>query len=285
MTEGTPQAKYADKITKLLAKAESTTPEEAELLVAKAQELMMQYAITQAMIDEARGIDTDEIGQVDIYFVGIFQRSTMQIGFTLVNNNSCKCVYTNSEYYSPHEIDGKVYKQWHKITVTGFQSDLDRVQLLNASLQLQCSRAMQAWWKAEDRTVSCRTCGRRHSTWWSKAEAFKQRSSFIMGFAAALSTKLHDANEAGRKAAAQEAAVRNSTTEAEASDSVALVVRSRKDKVNDWYDKQYGKSLRSGRTGRRSVNHSAYGAGQAAGARANTGQSGVGGSGGAIGRG
>ena len=39
------QEKYAEKIAKLLAKAESTTPAEAELLLEKAQSLMSQYAV------------------------------------------------------------------------------------------------------------------------------------------------------------------------------------------------------------------------------------------------
>ena len=76
---------YADKIAKLLAKAESTTPEEAESLVAKAQELMTAYAVSEAMIDSVRGIERDEIGQDE--YVGIFRAAVADIGRAVARAN------------------------------------------------------------------------------------------------------------------------------------------------------------------------------------------------------
>src|SRR5688572_5573226 len=79
MTEDT----IIDKITKLLAKAESTTPEEAEALTAKATELMMRWSIDEAVI-EARRVGAGKVDQVvekKIWVSGIYWKANRDIAF------------------------------------------------------------------------------------------------------------------------------------------------------------------------------------------------------------
>ena len=72
-------------------------------------------------------------------------------------------------------------------------------------------------------------------------------------------------------------AAETSQTVEESSSSVALVLRSRKDRVDEWFDKKYGNSLRSSRQSYRRENYGARAAGSAAGSRADIGQGRVGG--------
>jgi hypothetical protein len=255
--------KYAERIAKLLAKAESTTPEEAELLVAKAQELMTTYAISQAMIDAKGGVERDEIVEVKIRFEGTYRLAQFDIARTLAVANNCRVLQSTGgggggrrsyyRYQTPHKT----------IYVIGFKSDVDRVELLNASLQIQCARALGTWWKND--------VDEYNKSWWTSHQKSIERREFIFGFSNGLANKLFHANEAARAADAAERAAAENITETEASDSVALVLRSREDRVSDWMDETYGK-LGKGRGGAYSSgSHSSRSAGNAAGRSASTG--------------
>src|SRR4026208_2027649 len=87
------QEKYAEKIAALLRKAESTTPEEAELLVEKAQQLMTQYAISEAMLDAARGVERDEIDQTPIKMTGVFREAIGELLWAIAASNNCRAVH------------------------------------------------------------------------------------------------------------------------------------------------------------------------------------------------
>jgi hypothetical protein len=257
------QETYAEKINKLLAKAESTTPEEAEALFAKAQELMTKYAIDQAMMDSVRGVTVDEIGKHVFLYGGYYAADHGNLAYAVTRNNDLRAVYQRSgEWTGTREVNGKKYKMWYELTAIGFKSDLDRAVLLDTSLQLQMARALAAWWKEEDRS------------WMSKTQNVRARQSFMAGFADGVARKLQEATAAGRRAAEKSEAERSHTTDDAAKESVALVLRSRKDRVDDWMDQHYGK-LRAGRSSYRKQDGSARGAGHAAGSRADVGQSSV----------
>lgn len=220
---------------------------------------MTLYAIDEAMIAAARGDNLktrEEIIQKDIAYTDIFQAALMEIGSTLVRHNDCRCVFYNNKYSKPTN---------HRLTITGFESDVERVIMLDASLQIQCQRAMLSWWASEDRS------------WYSKMDSFKSRRDFIFGFAAGLANQLYQANEAAKKEAVKNEAVRSSTTETEASESVALVLRTKKEQVGDWYDNHYGNSLRSVSRNYQSGMGGGRAAGHAAGSSADVGRSQVGG--------
>lgn len=123
-----PTDRLLDRIRKLMAKAESTTPEEAEALTAKAKELMRTHRITQATLHQI-GENTDEV---------IFHRISMPAGANLVKAkrgllqviaeaNSCQMV---------------IFKQGGYCEVIGFEGDTKVVEVLYTSLVIQMQRAM-----------------------------------------------------------------------------------------------------------------------------------------------
>lgn len=123
----TNEDRILDRIRKLMAKAESTTPEEAEALVAKAKELMESHRITNAILHR-EGSDEGII----------FHRIPMRAGQNLVKakrgllqviaeGNSCQMVFN---------------KQAGWCEIIGFKSDTELVEVLYTSLLLQMQRAM-----------------------------------------------------------------------------------------------------------------------------------------------
>lgn len=259
------KATYAEKIAKLLRKAEATDNEhEAEALTAKATSLMETYAIDEDMLAKARGEQRQEvITTTKIQYFGIFQSALMDIGWAIAVAHDCKGYMTKCTWDKPTHTD---------LTLAGFESDLARITLLDASLQIQCATALRVWWKTEDRS------------WMGKMQAFKAKREFIMGFASGAGQKLRAARRAGQQVAVKHEATRSGSTEAEASTGVALVLRSRQEQVKDWYDKTYGKSTRTVSRRYSSGGRDARAAGHAAGSTANTGTTGLSGRGKAIGR-
>lgn len=255
------QEHYAALVAKMIAKAESTTfPEEAETFFAKAQAVMTEWAITEAMLDELAGKSRDEIEQHTFTHGGYYAADKGNLTWVVLRANGCRGVYSRSgEWTNTVEIDGKQFKMWYRITATGYRSDLDRVLRLESSLQLEMALRLSEWWRTEDRS------------WMSKTQNVRARQSFMEGFASGVSTKFAEATRHGREAAAKAAAERNTTTQAEATASVALVVRSRAEKIDEWMDNHYGK-LGKGRASYRKSDSSARSAGHEAGRRADVGQ-------------
>jgi hypothetical protein len=252
------QGNYAEKVAKLIAKAEGTDNQhEAEAFFAKAQELMTEWAITDAMVDAARGVSRDEIGQHTFVHGGVYSPEKGGLAWVVIRANGCKGVYWRSQGRSDRnvEIAGKVFSDWYKLEATGFKSDLDRAAMLESSLQLQMAKAMNAAWRAEERSHMRQVENRR----WHK--------SFMEGFASGVAKKLREATAAGRAAAEKAAKMRGDGT------SVELVVRSRQEQVDEWYAQCYGDSLRTVNSGSRKYDSGAYGAGNVAGSRADVGQS------------
>jgi hypothetical protein len=159
--------------------------------------------------------------------------------------------------------------------VTGWKSDLERLEVLVASLQLQATTALREWEKEQKETG------------WndlSRQEQYKDRRQFILSFAGALGRRLQTAFETAVREAATERAQETKESDREALAGVALALRDRKESVNDWYDVHYGNSLRTVHTRRAAGGYGASAAGRAAGSRADIGQTRVGGGRRAIGR-
>jgi hypothetical protein len=254
----TTQEKYADKINKLLKKAESTTPEEAEVLMAKAQELMAKWAIDDAMLEEARGLTVDEIIQKDFVHWGIFRNEMGMIAYYVLLNNGCKSVL----YKGPRMADGKLRKQTWTLTGTGFKSDIERANILNASLQIQAVRAQAEWWKENRHFYS------------DNRQGYHARRQFIMSFGTAIARKLREATARGKQEAMKEQEAAGKTSQ-----SVELVLVSREQLVQQWYDDFYGDSLgKSRERGKIGGDSYAAAAGYKAGERADVGQPGLRGS-------
>lgn len=267
------QETYAARIAKLLRKAESTTPEEAEALVAKAQELMTAYAVDEAMIANAHGESMpEEIVEETIEYTGIFQAALMQIGYNIVRSNNCRGL---SQTFPAFKPSGR--PKTSVLYVIGFKRDVDRVRMLDSSVQVQAASALNVWWK------------RQNKSWMSGMEKFKARREFLLGFASGLASRLEEARKQGEAEAIKNEADRmgggfGSGVQAEAAQTVTLVLRTRKEQVNDWVDSKYGDTIRTTRRRYSSGGAGARSAGHAAGRSANTGTTGIGGAKGALGR-
>jgi hypothetical protein len=246
-----------DKITKLLAKAESTThTAEAEAFTAKATELMMKWAIDEAMINAAQGKPVkDEIVRYDQGFGGTYWKAHSELFTSLGYGLGFR------QFHIKPWSSGK--GQDHLTCVwIGFRSEIEAGKLLFASLLLQATSAQAEYMKNEFRVDT-----------WDNASAgmqkFKARRNFTMGFGYAVRDRL----KAQRKAAA--AAAQTEHTGA----SVALVLADRDHELDD-YMGQF--KLYKGRGSR--ITGGGMGAGRSAGQRADLGNPSVGGNRKAVGR-
>lgn len=259
------QEAYAEKIAKLLRHAEKAgTQEEAETFLTKAQELMVTWAIDEEMLAKAQGKQVQEqIVEKHIAYTGIFQAALYDIGAAVAKANNCRVMISTRDYV--RDADGKMTKKKNTVLyVIGFESDVARVRMLDASVQIQATSAMTRWWKEQD------------SSWMSSMEKFKARREFLFGFARGLSSKLREAAKAGQAQAVANEAARHGDTEeakAEATTGVELVLRSRADQVKDWQDEKYGGSLRRVSRNYSSGGYGASQAGHAAGRSADVGGS------------
>ena len=252
------QETYAEKIAKLLRKAESTSPEEAALLYAKAQELMTKYAIDEAMIAAAKGDKTsDPILHEEFVLTGGFRVALGNLTYQVLINNGLKAVLLQGGW---REVGGKVVKQTYILEATGFKSDLNRARILDTSLQLQAATAMTAWWK-ENRDL------------YSDREGFLARRQFLFSFAAGAGEKLRTATARGKAAAEAE----------HSASSVALVLRDRSLMVQDEFTKRHP-NLKNVKSRQTAGSAWAGAAGREAGRNADVGQPGVGGNRRSIGR-
>lgn len=230
--------KKIELIQQLLAKAESTTPEEAEALTEHAERLMVKYGIEQAMLDSKKSEkDGDKIVQETIDFTGAYRLEWISLGhqvcFGLGSLRTLRSTYKN---------------KWARLYIIGYSSDVARAKMLIESLQAQCQVAIGAWWKT-------------NKFEYLSAPSYDQeaaRRSFAKGFGLGAGKRIRD----NRLQVVEE---QGSGTE--------LVLVSRDQRVQEHFD-----SIAKGRSRVRGGKGSALaqGYGFQAGQNANTGEKGVG---------
>lgn len=152
------------RVRALLAKAESTEfEEEADALTAKAQELMTTYSIERALAEAKKPARRPPVVRrmwIDAPYVDGKAMLVNQVA----DNNHSRCILT---------------RECGFVTLIGFPSDLDTVQLLSTSLLLQSSRAMRA-------------SGSQRTRWGtSSTRSFRQ--SFLVAFAHRIGERLREA--------------------------------------------------------------------------------------------
>lgn len=252
--------KYADKIAKLLRKAESTSPEEAEALFAKAQELMARYAITEQMLAYKRNESRtdEEITRDTIFIHSSYSRALFQVASSIAKANGCRVLIRK----------GKDLMHTDCIVI-GYTSDIERTKMLNQSLQIQALHACNIWWREHPYRQDL-----------SAREKFKERRQFIFSFAHGLQNKLDAATKAGQAAAADELRGKGHAGVAE---GMELVITSRKDAVEAYMDQSYDR-LRKSRGNFAGGSSNASRSGHAAGLNSNIGQPTVGSEKGALNR-
>ncbi|MHB1912667.1 MAG: DUF2786 domain-containing protein [Acidimicrobiales bacterium] len=139
------RADMAEKVRKLLTQAEDpgATPEEAATFTAKAQQLMTKYSIDLAMV-----VDTERADQVVVKLWrvnGPYSAHKLDMVFTAARSNDCRAIYAR--------LGGGA----HQVSVVGFPHDVDWVQTLTASLELQLSIALAQATRAKPERVHGRT--------------------------------------------------------------------------------------------------------------------------------
>ena len=204
---------YAAKIAALLRQAENpaVTAAEAEIFLHKAQALMTRYAISEALVEAARsGQEAEKIISDQVVYRGVYSAALYDIGAAITRANGCRAL--------AHKTSKSTV-----LTINGFASDVARVKMLDASVQIQAAGGLIKYWAGVD------------SSWMSPMQKFKARREFLFGFARGLGGQLTKARAEGEAAAQADEVERGGS-----SDSVALVVRSRKQRVDEWVDETYG---------------------------------------------
>lgn len=232
--------KKIDLIAQLLAKAESTTPEEAEALTEAAERLMVKHMIDQATIDARRsksGKTKEQIVERSMEFKGAYRLEMEHLA--------------GSVMYGLGGLRGM--KQTHgnkSITfwVIGFESDVDQAYTLIQSLHIQATVAVRSWWREHKSSYA------GHTTYEQEAA----RRSFMRGFGTGAGKRILDSK---------------SDIVAEATSGTELVLVNRDAEVQEHMD---GKNTRKGRAHSGRTDGSAMGRGYAAGQKANTGGTAVG---------
>lgn len=170
--------KKIDLIAQLLAKAESTTPEEAEALTQHAERLMVKYAIDQAVIDERRakkGEASEKIIEARLDFTGAYRGEMINLALNVIHGlgNLRGMQYTGGQ--------GKVFSYW----VIGFESDVEQATLLINSLQVQAAIAVREWWKVNKAIYGYE----------SSYNQEKARRSFVHGFGTGAGARIRDSRK------------------------------------------------------------------------------------------
>jgi hypothetical protein len=248
---------WARKVRSLLDRAQATDNEaESDLFNAKAVALMEKHQLDEIMINDAAQVEKDELVKETFIFTGRFAEANLMMSYYIATAFDMRGTKGTRDWPEKSSV----------LTLYGFASDMEKFKTLNASLSIQAVRAQKQW----ERRIGLRTSSMEQ---WDK---FKQRRAFITGFGDGVREKLLQAKRLAKADFIRDRAAASGTTVEDESTGVALVLRNRKETVDDWYDEIMG-----GRSGRRSRTfsnrgaHSAVYAGRQAGAKADTGQGGL----------
>lgn len=233
------QDKVLDKVRKLLAKAEDpgVTEAEAEAYNNLAAKLISQYGVDRALLAES-GEVVDEIARVSISIDNPYSHDKKDLLAHIASALRCKTVH----YGSGRSIT--------RVVVFGYQSDLERVELLYTSLLLQATNQLVKARPQDD-----------DDRWGPRESTAAYRRSWMAGFRAAVYRRLR-ASESDATVQADERHEPTSGT------STALVLRSRETRVDDAFTAAFPK-LRMAK--RRTTTGSGFGDGHSAGQRADLG--------------
>ncbi|MCX4575664.1 DUF2786 domain-containing protein [Streptomyces sp. NBC_01571] len=221
------------KVRALLAKAEdpASTTAEAEAFTAKATELMAKYGIERALLADSVS-DSDALTDRIITMSNPWAREKQSLVSGIVDALRGQAVLRDK---------GSL----HRVHMFGFQSDLERAELLYTSLLLQMAQQLN----------------RVEVPWGDNARSY--RRSWILGFRQEVVRRIKEAEARAVAASAPQSQPAGRSTE--------LVLADRSALVEQRVFAEFGK-LRRRRTTYRG---SGYGAGQAAGRTANIGQTGL----------
>lgn len=228
-----------DLIAKLLAKAESTTPEEAEALTEHAERLMAKYLIDQAVIDARRakeGKSHEKVIEKRRDYKGNFAGEMFNIGRHVAwGMGSVKTMQSTS-------------KGFFHLYLVGFESDVQQAEVLIDSLEVQAMVAVRDWWKKNKADYA-------HMSGYNQEKA---RRAFVNGFGEGAGTRIFNS----RKVLIEEA-----------STGTELVLVDRTKQVDEYVQNRSSGRMARGRNAASggAASHDGFRAGQ----QANTGERGI----------
>jgi hypothetical protein len=200
LLNGTPlnaeaSSRLLDRVRKLLAKAEdeSVTPPEAQALTAKAAELMAKYGIDRALL-AAEQPDTDRAANRMLDIDNPWARVKAHLLCGLGSALRCQCILLTTQTGT-------------KVHVFGYQSDLERLDVLYTSVLIQMWHGLS---------------GAQVPAWSRSTRAW--RRSWLLGFASAVISRVRAAEHEATVEATDPAAPAGSKTELVLADR-ALVIR------------------------------------------------------------
>lgn len=233
MSTTTADDKKLELIRQLLAKAEATQyPEEAETFTAHAERLMVRLGIDRAALAN-KNPDTITIVMKSVDFTGSYAIALFQ-GMAQVA----------MAYKTVRVLAGNIGST-KRVYLVGEPADVDMLIELLASLEKQALAAMKSWWKTST------TYGVPNTEYYRGAgsQAWHIRREFVLGFGNGVTRRVKDLLDGE-------------------TDSQALVVVPRTQKIDEFINRQYGGTRKgratSMRRGTRDAQMSGYGAGVAA---------------------
>lgn len=142
MTDDAKRHKMLERVEALLAKAESSEfPAEKEAFVDKAQSIMTEYAIDEAMLRKASDAVDMEIDHIEIDLSKIkYSLAVSMLVGAVADANHCFVVVTRKGY---NPRTGKSERGLSKATVFGTPASLDCVGMLVMSLHKQMEIALR----------------------------------------------------------------------------------------------------------------------------------------------
>jgi hypothetical protein len=235
-------------VRKLLASAESEAllghVEAADGFRNKAMSLMVAHGLSDAMVAAGQHRDDKPI-QVRIETPNPYSAEKQTLVHVVAKGLGCKAIVVGKGSF-----------------VVGFAEDIERVEMLYTSLLIQSFGEMS---KINSEDVL------PHFAWRTAAEKRSGRAAYnrtwLLGYASVVGTRIEEAF-----------AERVAEYETQTGKSTDLVLVERKDRVATFYKDAFPKA----RTQRRKLTGNGYGAGRVAGARADIGQTRVGGNRAAI---
>lgn len=215
----------AEKVRKLLTQAEdpAATPEEAQTFTTKAQELMTKYSIELAMVS-----DTTRAGRLverGWTLQGPYAGQKVHLANAVARANDCRTIYSDLP-------GGRKYLQ-----AVGYPSDVEWVETLSRSLEIQLASALAA--AARDKPAGVH--GRSFAV------------GFIQGFIAEINRRLQharrtaveSADSGARDSGRSDAARRPAEIELHALPppaSVALVLVAKLERVDEEFKVRFPRS-------------------------------------------
>ncbi|GAA2242279.1 DUF2786 domain-containing protein [Streptomyces amakusaensis] len=230
---GTKAPRKLETIRALLAKAEDPrTPEaEAELSRKRAFEMMAKYGVEQAMLSDGDP-SSDAPADRKIVIGNPWAMERVRLINRIALAMGCQLIHLGRDGDGPAR----------RVHVFGYASDLERVDVLYTSLLLQMDSGLSA------QTVPVRDGVR---AW---------RRSWLLGFISRVGDRIEEAERRARDEASAEVTAMGR--------SAALVLADRKSVVERNYRQAYPRARSGGRT---TMAGSGFGAGWAAGSRADIG--------------